>query len=631
MARFQHVPTATDHQDPKPTLSEADVPAPSEGNEPAPSAANGEEACPEPSEAAADSAPRQPKPKRKYNVSDKVRASAPANLKQARKKYVFTPARRAAAMKALEKANAAPPAKRNRRTEKRWLASYANLCLAYLKQGPPGHRAPAHIRHGVTCRRLEHSLKITGEDKQKLQSHRDRFRGAFRPRDGKERKLVAGMADAAWRLLRVFGSRARWELRAVQYRLKLAIAQRPAEGGWGVGDASRVVVKLLHDLAGFASLFEQRRQLQKRLELLARAFLTHRRGGPSSLHFFTSAGARVPDFERLPDFALGNPGLSPAEAERLAQQEAEGLKDLKPLEEWAVQAEDPEAGETEAREAEAGGTEAEAGNEEDGLQWLRDIVAILSEKVVLGDAEEEENSEGKFLRYKLLGTSGYDDSLDKPGLERLLAPAFGIEAETGNSKFETRNSKIETGEDETRDSQPETTSDRRVSNFEFRVSPSEQSSIQAVADTLWERLSLFPRQEEAEDREMAAELERAAGPQGVETWEPRSPWGVERGYKLEAEDRTPHWQWRALAALMLAVFAGYAAVLHKAGDSGAELQRALYAYLFGRYGEHRAFSFLRPDLARKRSKVSGLDDLGMMLRECYAWGVPPAIATPLRL
>jgi len=63
---------------------------------------------------AADPAPSPKKPKRKYRSSDKVRASSPANLNQARKAYVFTPARKAASMKNLEKANAAPPEKRNR-------------------------------------------------------------------------------------------------------------------------------------------------------------------------------------------------------------------------------------------------------------------------------------------------------------------------------------------------------------------------------------------------------------------------------------------------------------------------------------------------------------------------------------
>jgi hypothetical protein len=166
-----------EHQDPRPAPSEPDGPARSEANEPAPSAADGEAACPEPSEAATDSAQRTKKPKRKYTVSDKVRAASPANLKQARKKYVFTEARRAASMKALEKANAAPPEKRNRFTMLRLLARYANLCLAHLKLGPPGKRSPSHIYSGTSCRHLEHSVALAGEDKAALEAHRQTRRG----------------------------------------------------------------------------------------------------------------------------------------------------------------------------------------------------------------------------------------------------------------------------------------------------------------------------------------------------------------------------------------------------------------------------------------------------------------------
>ena len=54
--------------------------------------------------------------------------------------YVWTPARQAASMKALEKANAAPPEKRNRFTLPRLLARFANLCLAHIKLGRPEAR-----------------------------------------------------------------------------------------------------------------------------------------------------------------------------------------------------------------------------------------------------------------------------------------------------------------------------------------------------------------------------------------------------------------------------------------------------------------------------------------------------------
>jgi hypothetical protein len=253
----QQAAAPPEHQDPGPAASEPSVPARSEANEPAPSAADGEAACPEPREAATDSAPRQAKPKRKYTVSERSKASSRANLGQARKApFVFTPAREAASMKALEKANAAPPEKRNRFTMLRLLARYANLCLAHLKLGPPGKRGPSHIYSGTSCRHLEHSVALAGEDKAALEAHRQRFQRAFRLRGRKETRLVDGMADAAWRLLRLFGVRSRWEMRAVQFRLLLAIAQRQAGHQMGPEDAVTIVHRLLTDLGNLLGVYE---------------------------------------------------------------------------------------------------------------------------------------------------------------------------------------------------------------------------------------------------------------------------------------------------------------------------------------------------------------------------------------
>ncbi|HME00908.1 MAG TPA: hypothetical protein VKM93_26805 [Terriglobia bacterium] len=77
-------------------------------------------------------------------------------------------------MKALEKANAAPPEKRNQFTPRRQLAWYANLSLAHLKLGPPGKRSPTHTYNGTSCRHLENSLALAGEDKAKPEAHREK-------------------------------------------------------------------------------------------------------------------------------------------------------------------------------------------------------------------------------------------------------------------------------------------------------------------------------------------------------------------------------------------------------------------------------------------------------------------------
>jgi len=335
-------------------------------------------------------APSPKKPKRKYNVSDKVRASSPANLKQARKSYVFTPAREAASMKNLEKANAVPPEKRNRFTERRLLARYANLCLAHLKLGPPGRRSPSHIYTGTSCRHLEHSVALAGEDKAKLEAHRDRFQRVFRPRDREESRFVRGMAEVAWRLLRGLGVRYRWEKRAVQFRLMLAINWRQSGKKLEPGDAGEMARRLVADLGDVFGLYEEQKRLRKRLEQLLRAFLTHRMGGPSSFHWFTGEGTRLPDFEHMPDFALSNPFLWLKEAQELAEQEAAGAKKLKDAKDWAGQPKD--------------GKEA-------------------SPSVPVTSRQQQFE---KFVRHQMLRAKGFNDELDQAGLEQMLELAFGI-------------------------------------------------------------------------------------------------------------------------------------------------------------------------------------------------------------
>ena len=412
------------------------------------------------------------KPRRKYTRSDKVRASSPVNLKQARKNYVFTPARRAAALKALEKANAAPPEKRNRLTERRLLARYANLALAHLKLGPPGQRSPSHLYTGLSCRHLEHSLALAGETRAALEAHRERFRRAFRPRDQEESRLVQGMADVAWRLLRAFAWRARWEMRAVQYRLMLAIAWRRAGAVIEPEAACSVGLRLLLDLGGLDLLWRERQKLAKRLEQLARALLSRRLGAASELRFFTAAGSRLPDFAHLPEFALGNPYLSAKEAAKLAEQEAAGPKDLKDVKDWehwaqcAQQAQSGQSvqsnqsgqsvqsaetvadrqGQPEAKVAESQGDavrqpNADAKVAESQSDPLRqpgqpgqrngeeappsDAAAGIEELRRLLEGGEEEPEE-KFIRHQMMRSLGFNDDLDEAGLARLLELAFGV-------------------------------------------------------------------------------------------------------------------------------------------------------------------------------------------------------------
>jgi len=547
----------------------------------------------EQSRGTADQAPKQPK--RKYNISDKVRASSPANLKQARKKFVFTEARRAAAMKNLEKANAAPPEKRHRLTERRLLARYANLCLAHLKLGPPGQRSPSHIYTGTSCRHLEHSLALAGEDKAKLEAHRDRFQRTFRPRDREESRFVRGMADATWRLLRGLGVRYRWEKRAVQFRLMLAINWRQAGKKLEPGDAGEMAEQLLRDLGtGLYALYEEQKRLRKRLEQLFRAFLSHRMGGPSSFHWFTGEGSRLPDFEHMPDFALSNPYLWLKEAQKLAEQEAAGPKPLKEAKDWAGQP--PE------------GKDA-------------------SPSVPISSGERDR----KFLYHQMLQAKGFHDGLDQAGLEQMLELACGIDGgglETGNSKIETREdgprSPVADGPgDKAGNGQRETESGRRVS--------SSPSSMAEVAATLWARLVLFRDWRDGNAREIDETLEQASGPQGVESWEPQPPRGrvPKSGWPRQADDQSPHWQWRALAALLLAVFACDIEWLDQASVLAWGLQGALYRFLVWHYQDRAGFDSPEREPERWLPPYWQPGQWGHYLRGQYAHGVKAAVVRRL--
>jgi len=60
------------------------------------------------------------------------------------------------------------------------------------------------------------------------------------------------------------------------------------------------------------------------------------------------------------------------------------------------------------------------------------------------------------------------------------------------------------------------------------------------------------------------------------------------------EDESPHWQWRALAALLLAVFASDTTMLTQAAALADRLQEALYRFLIGQYRQAEGFERLQP-------------------------------------
>ena len=323
------------------------------------------------------------------------------------------------------------------------------------------------------------------------------------------------------------------------------------------GDACVMALRLGFDLGDLARLREERRVLQKRVEQLLRAFLSYRMGAPSSFWFFTKLGSRLPDFEQLPDFALGNPFLKPGQARKAAEQEAAGAKNLKPAKDWA-----------------GSGTEDK--------RKKRGPARRLSE-------------EEKFVRHQMLRAMGYDDALDQAGLERMLGQAFGIE-DCRLTIDDCRNSSVVRGPSSVAATHngPGTTNETPQSS----IGPAgrDQSSLSKLAGTLWKRLVLFRDWRDSEALELDEILEFASGPQGVETWEPKAPRGsLPSLWEPELEDESPHWQWRALAALMLSVFASDLVMLTRACALAEGLKRGFYNCLVRHYRQRQGFNPLRPD------------------------------------
>ncbi|HWT78882.1 MAG TPA: hypothetical protein VN648_08760, partial [Candidatus Methylomirabilis sp.] len=126
------------------------------------------------------------------------------------RKHVLTEARLRANRANLEKARAVPREIRARMTEKRLAACRANLAKGRaakqkLRESPDPDIWPS----------LQASLRTAGEKLEDFRAHLKKFQRGLRPRDGMEMRLVRGLAEAAWRRLRVFRGQARREAREV--------------------------------------------------------------------------------------------------------------------------------------------------------------------------------------------------------------------------------------------------------------------------------------------------------------------------------------------------------------------------------------------------------------------------------
>ncbi|HZP00870.1 MAG TPA: hypothetical protein VFD30_11290 [Terriglobia bacterium] len=243
--------------------------------------------------------------------------------------YVLTEARLRACRANLEKARAAPRAVRARMTEKRLAACRANLEKARLA---PRKRRPAGLRHSI-----EASLAAAGERLEDFHEHWRRFLRVFCPGKESESRLVRGMAEAAWRRLRVFRWQAQRETRALA-RVLSGLAGRAtdhplapslARRGAGVGTEERsrdiqtrlpgkeegvrarvVVLGVLEVLRRSAGMWRRVYRLNRRMACLVRLVLILKLVNPEALNQWRIGPKTEERVFLLPDRLLGNPFVS---------------------------------------------------------------------------------------------------------------------------------------------------------------------------------------------------------------------------------------------------------------------------------------------------------------------------------
>ena len=222
--------------------------------------------------------------KRRYTVSDKVRAAGRRNLEKARavdKKILY------------------------RRTERRLKGCRANLLKA--RQSP---KYKPYVRNGLRAVDLRQSAPLVGETQQDYDRHMELVEAVVPASGERQQNAVRGLGQALWRRRRAFVSQAHREIR----RFYQDLAQAAEEG--------ITAFTLLFLLWGLETLFREAERLKEAVELLDRrlervveAYLTESAGRKISLGFPWQHPQRE-QFLDLPPEAIGNALVRPAEVKR---------------------------------------------------------------------------------------------------------------------------------------------------------------------------------------------------------------------------------------------------------------------------------------------------------------------------
>src|SRR5215831_13587429 len=244
--------------------------------------------------------------KRKYTVTDKVRAANRLNL---------------------EKAWAVDKKIRYRATEKRLEASRASLIKA--RQSP---NYKPFVRHGLRAVDLRESAAQVGETVEEYDRHLQRVERALPANRQRLSNGVRGLAQALWRRRRVFVSQVHRETVGFYLELEKAAV-------WGLCPAS---VEGLHFVTTdiflegeHPRLEEMMERLDKRLVRVAEAYLAEQAGDLVDLGVWGKHRFSV-DFLDQPPEAVGNGLLGPGEVKRRMKKEKKGEMKRAGLFHWVL-------------------------------------------------------------------------------------------------------------------------------------------------------------------------------------------------------------------------------------------------------------------------------------------------------
>ena len=235
------------------------------------------------------------KPKRKYTVTERVRAACRANL---------------------AKANAVPKSIRYRATEPRLLACRANLIRAVAaRRADWSARYAPSFRLGCYAMSLPRSLAAAGESEAEYERHLELFARGFAPSDQVEKKLVRAMAKVWWRRLRALRLQSRWETNRLRARLDYA-AYLADLGLAGQDHDGNTAIELYEVFVEELPLYNTLERLNRRFERLARVLMERRADPSAHVEFWLRRHASESVMEKQLEVLLENPFLKPSALER---------------------------------------------------------------------------------------------------------------------------------------------------------------------------------------------------------------------------------------------------------------------------------------------------------------------------